>query len=106
MRQVPLSPPAPTSKRVANVPEHPPPSTRLMPCAHVANRHIPQIIGARCFDNRICIASVSSYESLGSVLTNRHDFANAALMRSAVSGSSSLLFVMPPTLEPFTLCDI
>src|SRR6266702_4790632 len=35
-------------QRVANVPEHPPPSIRLMPCARVANRHIPRIIGARC----------------------------------------------------------
>src|SRR5262249_20907092 len=47
MRQVPLSPPAPTSKRVANVPEHPPPSTRLMSCARIANRQLPRIIGAR-----------------------------------------------------------
>ena len=35
-----------TLQRVANVPEHPPPSIRLMPCARVANRHIPRIIGA------------------------------------------------------------
>src|SRR6266446_2468163 len=46
MRQVPLSPPAPTSKRVANVPEHPPLSTRLMSCARIANRQLPRIIGA------------------------------------------------------------
>src|SRR5262249_54841635 len=47
MRQVPLSPPAPPPKRVANVPEHPPPSTRLMSCARIANRQLPRIIEAR-----------------------------------------------------------
>src|SRR5205823_13459099 len=31
----------------ANVPEHPPPSTRLMSCAHIANRRLSRIIGAR-----------------------------------------------------------
>src|ERR1700757_4957074 len=34
-------------QRVANVPEHPPPSTRLMSCAHIANRRLSRIIGAR-----------------------------------------------------------
>jgi Transposase DDE domain group 1 len=34
--------------RVANVPQHPPPSTRLMSCARIANRQLPRIIGARC----------------------------------------------------------
>src|ERR1700757_2335093 len=34
-------------QRVANVPEHPPPSTRLMSCAHIANRQLSRIIGAR-----------------------------------------------------------
>jgi hypothetical protein len=33
-------------QRVANVPEHPPPSTRLMSCAHIANRQLSRIIGA------------------------------------------------------------
>jgi hypothetical protein len=46
MRQVPLSPSASTTKRVANVPQHPPPSTRLMPCACIAKRLLPRIIGA------------------------------------------------------------
>jgi hypothetical protein len=46
MRQVPLSPSASTTKRVANVPPHPPPSTRLMPCACIAKRLLPRIIGA------------------------------------------------------------
>jgi hypothetical protein len=33
-------------QRVANVPQHPPPSTRLMSCARIANRQLPRIIGA------------------------------------------------------------
>ena len=47
MRQVPLSPLSFDPQRVANVPEHPPPSTRLMSCAHIANRQLSRIIGAR-----------------------------------------------------------
>jgi hypothetical protein len=34
-------------QRVATVPQHPPPSTRLMPCARIAKRLLPRIIGAR-----------------------------------------------------------
>ena len=34
-------------QHVANVPEHPPPSSRLMSCAHIANRQLSRIIGAR-----------------------------------------------------------
>jgi hypothetical protein len=34
-------------QRVANVPEHSPPSTRLMRCACIAKRLLPRIIGAR-----------------------------------------------------------
>src|SRR5262249_20645425 len=34
-------------QRVANVPEHPPPSTRLMSCAHIANRQLSRIIRVR-----------------------------------------------------------
>ena len=38
-------------QRVANVPEHPHPSTRLMSCAHIANRQLSRIIGAtRAFE--------------------------------------------------------
>src|SRR5205809_4639904 len=48
MRQVPRSPLSFKLQRVANVPEHPPPSTRLMSCAHIANRRLSRIIGARC----------------------------------------------------------
>src|SRR6516164_198744 len=48
MRQVPLSPLSFDPQRVANVPEHPPPSTRLRSCAHIANRRLSRIIGARC----------------------------------------------------------
>src|SRR6516225_1314019 len=47
MRQVPLSPLSFDPQRVANVPEHPPPSTRLRSCAHIANRRLSRIIGAR-----------------------------------------------------------
>src|SRR2546422_5456654 len=47
MRQVPRSPLSFKLQRVANVPEHPPPSTRLMSCAHIANRRLSRIIGAR-----------------------------------------------------------
>ena len=47
MRQVPRSPLSFKLQRVANVPEHPPPSTRLMSCAHIANRQLSRIIGAR-----------------------------------------------------------
>ncbi|SRR6266540_157547 len=46
MRQVPLSPLSFDPQRVANVPQHPPPSTRLMSCARIANRQLPRIIGA------------------------------------------------------------
>src|SRR2546421_2801904 len=46
MRQVPRSPLSFKLQRVANVPEHPPPSTRLMSCAHIANRRLSRIIGA------------------------------------------------------------
>src|SRR6516162_10752210 len=46
MRQVPLSPLSFDPQRVANVPEHPPPSTRLRSCAHIANRRLSRIIGA------------------------------------------------------------
>src|SRR6516225_4017947 len=49
MRQVPLSPLSFDPQRVANVPEHPPPSTRLRSCAHIANRRLSRIIGARRF---------------------------------------------------------
>src|SRR5438445_8333254 len=45
MRQVPRSPLSFKLQRVANVPEHPPPSTRLMSCAHIANRRLSRIIG-------------------------------------------------------------
>src|SRR2546422_828266 len=47
MRQAPRSPLSFKLQRVANVPEHPPPSTRLMSCAHIANRQLSRIIGAR-----------------------------------------------------------
>src|SRR6516162_9246890 len=47
MRQVPLSPLSFDPQRVANVPEHPPPSTRLRSCAHIANRRLSRIIGVR-----------------------------------------------------------
>src|SRR6516225_2715880 len=47
MRQVPLSPLSFDPQRVANVPEHPPPSTRLRSCADIANRRLSRIIGAR-----------------------------------------------------------
>src|SRR6516225_5235684 len=50
MRQVPLSPLSFDPQRVANVPEHPPPSTRLRSCAHIANRRLSRIIGASNFD--------------------------------------------------------
>ena len=33
-------------QRVANVPQHPSPLTRLMSCARIANRRLPRIIGA------------------------------------------------------------
>src|SRR6266700_790097 len=46
MRQAPRSPLSFKLQRVANVPEHPPPSTRLMSCAHIANRQLSRIIGA------------------------------------------------------------
>src|SRR6516162_5937868 len=49
MRQVPLSPLSFDPQRVANVPEHPPPSTRLRSCAHIANRRLSRIIGASTF---------------------------------------------------------
>jgi hypothetical protein len=32
-------------QRVANVPQHPSPLTRLMSCARIANRRLPRIIG-------------------------------------------------------------
>src|SRR6266702_7437920 len=47
MRQVPRSPLSFKLQRVENVPEHPPPSNRLMSCAHIANRRLSRIIGAR-----------------------------------------------------------
>src|SRR6516162_4897452 len=50
MRQAPRSPLSFKLQRVANVPEHPPPSTRLMSCAHIANRQLSRIIGASCPD--------------------------------------------------------
>ena len=34
------------------LPEHPPPSTRLMSCAHIANRRLSRIIGARTMYGR------------------------------------------------------
>src|SRR5215813_6818702 len=46
MRQAPRSPLSFKLQRVANVSEHPPPSTRLMSCAHIANRQLSRIIGA------------------------------------------------------------
>jgi hypothetical protein len=46
MRQAPRSPLSFKLQRVANVPERPPPSTRLMSCAHIANRRLSRIIGA------------------------------------------------------------
>src|SRR5438067_8041682 len=51
MRQAPRSPLSFKLQRVANVPERPPPSTRLMSCAHIANRRLSRIIGARAFPN-------------------------------------------------------
>ena len=45
MRQAPRSPLSFKLQRVANVPEHPPPSTRLRSCAHIANRRLSRIIG-------------------------------------------------------------
>src|SRR6516164_8583977 len=47
MRQAPRSPLSFKLQRVANVPEHPLPSTRLMSCTHIANRQLSRIIGAR-----------------------------------------------------------
>src|SRR4051794_25164134 len=47
MRQAPRSPLSFKLQRVANVPERPPPSTRLMSYAHIANRRLSRIIGAR-----------------------------------------------------------
>src|SRR5437660_3442374 len=47
MRQAPRSPLSFKLQRVANVPERPPPSTRLMSCAHIANRRLSRIIGAK-----------------------------------------------------------
>src|SRR5947209_7910506 len=52
MRQVPRSPLSFKLQRVANVPEHPPPSTRLMSCAHIANRRLSRIIGARWLEHQ------------------------------------------------------
>src|SRR5215510_6859613 len=52
MRQAPRSPLSFKLQRVANVPEHPPPSTRLMSCAHIANRQLSRIIGARSTDTK------------------------------------------------------
>src|SRR5436305_11798219 len=46
MRQAPRSPLSFKLQRVANVPERPPPSTRLMSCAHIADRRLSRIIGA------------------------------------------------------------
>src|SRR6266404_3251714 len=46
MRQAPRSPLSFKLQRVANVPEHPPPPSRLMSCAHIANRQLSRIIGA------------------------------------------------------------
>src|SRR2546426_9851383 len=54
MRQVPRSPLSFKLQRVANVPEHPPPSTRLMSCAHIANRRLSRIIGVRCLKAPAC----------------------------------------------------
>src|SRR2546425_4038717 len=51
MRQAPRSPLSFKLQRVANVPEHPPPSTRLMSCAHIANRQLSRIIGASRLSN-------------------------------------------------------
>src|SRR6516164_2912189 len=47
MRQAPRSPLSFKLQRVANVPEHPLPSTRLMSCTHIANRQLSRIIGSR-----------------------------------------------------------
>ena len=49
MRQAPRSPLSFKLQRVANVPEHPLPSTRLMSCTHIANRQLSRIIGASLF---------------------------------------------------------
>src|SRR5213083_217885 len=65
MRQVPRSPHSFKLQRVANVPEHPPPSTRLMSCAHIANRRLSRIIGASEVGIQTDGTNLSSPESGG-----------------------------------------
>src|SRR5947209_2266711 len=67
MRQVPRSPLSFKLQRVANVPEHPPPSTRLMSCAHIANRRLSRIIGVNqvAISQRESIARASSDPTAG-----------------------------------------
>src|SRR5207249_10558253 len=64
MRQVPRSPLSFKLQHVANVPEHPPPSTRLMSCAHIANRRLSRIIGARLSNLSDIIRSPTSGAAL------------------------------------------
>jgi hypothetical protein len=70
MRQAPRSPLSFKLQRVANVSEHPPPSTRLMSCAHIANRQLSRIIGARFLST---LLGAENFDQTEHAVSRRHD---------------------------------
>jgi len=81
-------------------------SRRSPPIALFANRHKSRsplwARCVRCLDNWARFWSISTCASSGSVLTNCHDLSNAALTRSATSGSrvKSLIDMPTTSLNP------
>src|SRR5262245_54327622 len=85
MRQVPRSPLSFKLQRVANVPEHPPPSTRLMSCAHIANRRLSRIIGASSF-----YSPSTAFSSLAASLASQYlRTISFSFSRGSIPSSSS-----------------
>src|SRR6266487_3910838 len=87
MRQVPLSPLSFDPQRVANVPQHPPPSTRLMSCARIANRQFPRIIGARTvFDTQSSVREMASPSHITSGVRS-HDLCCNLIFGPPINGT-------------------
>src|SRR6516165_12318650 len=100
MRQVPLSPLSFDPQRVANVPEHPPPSTRLRSCAHIANRRLSRIIGARLSNSLDILLPRTSSEPppLPSVACCAHQVQNFDLSQTFWCGGVRVLVRGRPLL--------
>src|SRR6516164_6450958 len=90
MRQVPLSPLSFDPQRVANVPEHPPPSTRLRSCAHIANRRLSRIIGASTVNPASTQPGLSQSKRVGDWTLSLDYVEGADQVKGRIAGTDEL----------------